>query len=155
MASKYFRFSALDPVREQWQAIAEYNLSVRDRLPNGARNFVCSDWHYNYHDARCPHDSWITSINFTFIETAKLDGMVLKLLGAYHDRNIFIEYANVSELSFDGELISQDGRDLEWVYDEVHLLNSGRVEHVIEFSKCVMRIDCRDFDYRFEFLENL
>lgn len=152
-STSYFRFNKLDPTLEQWQAIARYNAEIRNLLPNGARSFVFSDWHYNYHDPRCPHDSWIKSIDFKFAtDDTNVIGIVLHLLGAFHDRHISIEYENVTDLLFNGKLISDAGRNVEWIYDEVHLLPSGRLEHVIEFSQCLVRIEGADFNYRFEML---
>jgi hypothetical protein len=37
--------------------------------------------------------------------------------------------------------------ELDWIYDEVHLCESGNVEHVIEFVASVMRIECADLSY--------
>lgn len=150
----YFHFKALHPIYERWQAINEYNSRIRDRLPKGASRLVFSDWHYNYNDPRCPHDSWIDSIDFNIVGTrSRPRSVTLHLLGAFHDRTISIEYQDVNDLLLEGRLISSRRRDVEWLYDEVHLLDSGRVAHVIEFAECLVRIECSDLVYRFELFE--
>jgi hypothetical protein len=146
----YFRFSTLDGVSARWAAIDQYNAGIRDRLPPGANEFVSSDWHYNYGDPRCPHDSWIKSIDLKFAKSGKQTRDVqLCLLGAYHDRDIYFDYTDVTYLSIDGQLVAPTGRNLDWIYDEVHLCDSGLIEHIIEFGSSMIRIECVDFRYSF------
>jgi hypothetical protein len=156
--SGYFRFDHLDAISEQWQAIAEYNAGIKDRLPQGARTFVLSEWHYNYNDPRCPHDSRIRSIGFEYSgDNPKSCKLILRMLGAFHDRYISIAYENVTEFSLDGTLISGGSVDIDWIYDEVHLSPSGRVEHVIEFgrfARCLVKIECDDFEYQSQLVDS-
>ena len=66
----------------------------------------------------------------------------LCLLGAFHDRDIYFDYEGILDFSIEGQLVIAGGRNLDWLYDEVHLCQSGSIEHVIEFEKAVIRIEC-------------
>jgi hypothetical protein len=150
ISGSYFRFDTLDPISEKWQAVAQYHAAIEERLPEGARRFTCADWHYNYQDPRCPHDSWLRNIHFRIApDEPEILAVGMEFLGAFHDRMIVIEYENVTNLSINGQLLDAS-HNVEWIYDEIHLLPSGRVEHVIELSQCFVRIEFTDLEYRSE-----
>ncbi len=152
---RQFRFRHLDPFRERWSEIERYNASIAAFLPEGAKTLVLSDWHYNASDRRCPHDSWIQSIEITPNESkTTIERVQLRLLGAYHDRLISLSYLDVSDCSIHGQLVEGSRQNLDWLYDEVHLLDSGRVEHLIEFEACVMRIESADLVCEFTAVES-
>ena len=141
-----FLFRDLDPVREKWAEIERYNASILDRLPPGAKDFVSAAWHYDGGDPRCPHDSWISAIQIQPSGSGNRSRDIrLVLLGAFHDRFISFTYMDVTDFSIQGQILERSGRMLDWLYDEVHLCDSGSVEHLIEFEQCVMRIECADF----------
>jgi hypothetical protein len=143
---RLFRFRHLDPLRERWAEINRYNAAIMDQLPEGAKGFVVSDWHYNANDPRCPHDSWIQSIDLgTHIPIAESRHVQLRLLGAYHDRTIRFDYSDVTDCSIQGQLLEASRRNLDWLYDEVHVCDSETIEHLIDFEACVIRIECVDF----------
>ncbi len=146
--SRYFQFADLDPVSDRWTAINQYNASILDRLPSGAKEFICSTWHYDYSDPRCPHDSWIKSVELktTDVKTG-VRAARLSPLGAFHDRDIYFAYAGITDLSIEGQLVTPNGRNSDWLYDEVHLCEAGSVEHIIEFEKAMIRIECVDLNY--------
>ena len=66
------------------------------------------------------------------------------VLGAFHDRVLRFEYAEVTDFSVDGQLVPPNGRHLDWIYDEVHLCDSASLEHIIEFESSVIRIEFRE-----------
>jgi hypothetical protein len=83
----HFRFRHLDPFKERWAAIEAYNQEISSSLPGGARELVNAEWHYNFNDPCCPHDSWLKSI-----QIEELTAVVgLSLLGAFHDRILSFE----------------------------------------------------------------
>ena len=141
-----FRFRDADPIKEKWAEIEQYNASIADRLPPGARGFVSAGWHYDGSDPRCPHDSWISTIEIQPNQSnEKVRDVRLHLLGAFHDRVLCFAYTGVTDFSIHGQILDSSGRMLDWLYDEVHLCDSGLVEHSIEFEQCTMRIECVDF----------
>lgn len=153
---KHFRFLGLDGVSDRWAAIRDYNAKILDRLPPGAKDYVCSDWHYDYGDPRCPHDSWVKSIELKTTDSkAVVQAVRLCLLGAFHDRDIYFDYEGILDFSIEGQLVIAGGRNLDWLYDEVHLCQSGSIEHVIEFEKAVIRIECSDLKYSSTLLTGL
>jgi hypothetical protein len=146
----HFRFAGSDPFRARWDAIRQYNAQTIDHLPTGAKEFVAADWHYNYMDPRCPHDSWLQSIEIqTDDSREKIQAVEMRLLGAFHDRLICFQYKGATDLSIEGCLVPKNGRNLDWLYDEVHLCDASTVEHIIEFEEAVARIECVDLRYSF------
>jgi|HubBroStandDraft_3_1064219.scaffolds.fasta_scaffold147629_2 hypothetical protein len=139
-----FLFRNLDGIRERWEAIHRYNATIADRLPVGAKTLAFAEWHYNASDPRCPHDSWIQSIELKTADTFNdLRGVLLLVLGAYHDRLISFDYSGVTDFEIQGQLV-HGPRRLDWLYDELHLTESGEVEHLIELELCVIGIRCAD-----------
>jgi len=143
-----FLFKHLDPLKQRWSEVSRYNASIADRLPLGAKGLAFAEWRYDASDPRCPHDSWIQSMEIRPGESkAEVRGFSLCLLGAYHDRMIRFDYANVTELSIEGQIVQPSGRRMDWLYDEIHLLDSGLVEHLIEFEGCMICVACSDFSF--------
>jgi hypothetical protein len=143
---RYIRFRNLDPFQERWAAIHQYNAAISAQLPPGAKEFAFAESHYNYNDPSCPHDSWIKSIEIRTDDSKRnIEAVCLCVLGAFHDRLIFFDYTGITDLSLEGRLVSASGSNPDWIYDEVHLCESGSVEHVIEFEESVIRIECADF----------
>ncbi len=147
---KHFRFRDLDPMRERWDAIASYNRTIESGLPEGARDLALADSHYNATDPRCPHDSWLQSVEITTeSSSSEITGIRMKLLGAYHDRTLPLDYSGVREFSVFGQIVLSNGRNQNWLYDEIQLCNSGTVEHLIEFEQFVIRVECCDLHLSF------
>ena len=82
-----------------------------------------------------------------------MDSIRLKLLGAFHDRWIFVEYLGVREFLISGEMVLPRGRNQDWVYDEVHLSDTGLIEHVVAFEAFAFKILSADLRVSFELLK--
>jgi hypothetical protein len=67
----------------------------------------------------------------------------LRLLGAYHDGHIEIEYLNVRRYSIGCEFPAHG----DWGIDEIRLSDSGAVVHEIEIGATVWLIECEDIRY--------
>src|ERR1022692_4974754 len=111
---RHFRFRQLDASGQRWVAIRQYIAGIRTQLPPGAKEFLSAEWHYNYSDHSCPHDSWIQSIE---IHNDNANGVAkavrLHVLGAFHDRVIRFDYMGVTDFSIEGQLVSANGRNLD------------------------------------------
>jgi hypothetical protein len=150
-----FLFKHLDPLQQRWSEIDRYNAGIAGRLPAGARELAFAEWQYDASDPRCPHDSSVQSMEIGADESrTQVRGVRLSSLGAYHDRMIHFDYANVAELSIEGEIVQRGGRRLDWLYDEIHLLDSGLVVHLIEFDGCIICIECSDFSFSQSLLDD-
>jgi hypothetical protein len=134
--------------KEGWQRYRDYLASISSKLPAAARDFALADWHYDFRDHRAPHDAWVESV--AVIETGSgerqenrsLD-IKLRLLGAYHDGHIELEYKNV----FRYNLGSTGEGHGDWMYDEVRLSEAGHVLHEIEIGGTTWVIECEDISY--------
>jgi hypothetical protein len=114
---------------------------------------VLADWHYDFNDRRCPHDSSIRSLELLNDEaTREFRAANLSLFGASrdpsHDRIISFSYVDVIDIEIAGRLIHQ--RNLDWIYDEIHLCESGSIEHIIEFEEAIVRVECADVHFSYE-----
>lgn len=131
-----------------WRRYREYLSSIYDQLPPSAREFALADWHHNYKDHRAPHDAWLESL--TVYETAsgarqenRQSHIKLRLLGAYHDGHIEIEYLNVKRYSLGCEFPAHG----DWDQDEIRLSDAGTVIHEIEIGGTSWLIECEDIRY--------
>jgi len=142
-----------------WENYQEYLQSIQGRLPDSARDFALSHWHYDFEDHRCPHDAWLESVairepaqgerkEFRQIEIR------IALLGAYHDGNIEIFYPQVANYhivrGFDSSTRGKKIGHGDWLTDEVRLTDAGRVIHEIEFEKGIWVIEAGDIEYRWK-----
>lgn len=133
---------------ESWRRYREYLASVSDQLPDSAREFALADWHHDFTDHRAPHDAWVESI--LVFETASSERqenrqahIKVRLLGAYHDGYIEIEYVNVQHYSINSNYPNHG----DWGYDEIRLSDNGRVLHEIEIGGATWIIECEDIRY--------
>lgn len=131
-----------------WHRYREYLDSISVRLPSAAREFALAGWHHDFRDHRAPHDSWLESL--LVYETAtgerqeiRQSHIKIRLLGAYHDGHIEIEYVNVIRYSVGSEYPNHG----DWDMDEVRLSEDGSVIHEIEMGGATWVIECQDIRY--------
>jgi len=67
---------------------------------------------------------------------------------------IQFDYANMAELSIERQIVQRSGRRMGWFYDGIHLLDSGLVEHLIEFERRIICIECSDFSFSQSLLDD-
>ena len=132
-------FNAL---RKFVDAYKEYLVALGDRLPKSVRDFVLTEWYWDYNSHRCPYDAWVESLEIT--EPA--DGqrhqnreiaIKSRLLAPYHDGKIEFKYSNVINYSLvmpvENNRRAQTGHD-GWRIDEIRLSNDGNLIHEIRFK---------------------
>lgn len=148
---------------EEWnsgfKAYNEYLASCKNRLPPSAFEFATADWHYDFRDSRAPHDAWVESVYISEgISIASREQRALnievKLLGAYNDGTILLNYFGVSEYNIGSQAIHHG----DLFYDEIRLNDDGKVVHEIEFVRfneiTHWVLVCEDVSYRWlPFLE--
>jgi hypothetical protein len=132
--------------KRAWSEYNAYLASIASRLPESARAFALADWHYNFSDHRCPHDSWLEDLSVWYAtggerRTSRTAQIVARFLGAYHDGFIEIAYTNATR----HKLVQGAG---DWLYDEVRLTEDGAVLHEIEFEGGHWLIECSDITAR-------
>jgi len=133
-----------------------YFESVKDKLPPNARAFAGADWHYNFKDPKCPHDSWVESV----VISEPADGetkddrgleIAVRLLGAYHDGTIELRYRGVYQYEMVGSSDESWPRihrpHGDWLIDEIRLSEKDRVIHEIRFTQATWMIECEDVIY--------
>ena len=130
----------------------DYLESVSEKLPASAREFAFADWRMNTEDHRCPHDSWLEYIRIFESSTGerkqyRFPQIEIKLLGAYHDGYLFLNYKNVKKYSLSKTNESESHGD--WLYDEVRLSENNLVLHEIEFANdTIWKIECEDINFK-------
>ena len=108
---------------------------LRSQFPSKAYELATSAWYYDPSDHRCPHDAWLEEVILSEIgsgERAEVRAMSIRvrLLGAYHDGYIELNYPRV----FSYELGARPQRGhRDWRFDEFRLTGDGHVLHEIEW----------------------
>jgi len=132
--------SGPEEVAIAFQAYTAYLESIRHALPKSAYDFAAAQWHYNYTDHRCPHDSWLESLTISepalgSREEIRHVDIVLRLLGAFHDGALELSYSSVSSYSLSGApgIIGNAGHG-NWLADEIRLSEKNMVHHEVLFS---------------------
>jgi hypothetical protein len=155
-----FNIDDFEKIGESYRKYLEYLRSLKDRIPPNAYIFATADWHYNPKDHRAPHDSWLKSFIIDEQSTGERSekrwvNIIIRLLGAYHDGTIEINYKSVSSYSLKktskDNLLDSNQNELghgDWLIDEIMLSDRGDVIHEIIFSSnCQWTIECKDIIY--------
>lgn len=134
-------------------AYPSYLDTVRERLPPNALAFAEAPWHYKPADPRCPHDSWVEQVQISEPSRGQRNelrgiDLLVRLLGAYHDRHIEIRYGNVHHYTMEASRSegATDGHG-DWLIDEVRLSPTGTVLHEMQFVHARWIIECDDLSY--------
>jgi hypothetical protein len=138
-------------VNSRYEDYRQYLDSISEDLPISARAFALADWRLDPQNHKCPHDSWVESLSIFEVSSGerqqnRITEIVVKLLGAYHDGYLQLNYKNTLNYS-----LSKSGSDKshgDWMYDEVRLSENGLVLHEIEFSnETAWIIECEDIEF--------
>src|SRR5690606_28927797 len=103
-------------------------------FPPGAYELATSDWYFDFANHRSPHDAWLEEAAFTEAESdrGRVVQLTIRLLGAYHDGQIALEYPEVFRYAFEGSRLTPGHGD--WRYDEFRLAENGHLIHEIEWA---------------------
>ena len=131
-----------------WSSYLKYLELNRSDIPVSAYEFAVADWHYDFRNHQCPHDAWVESVAFYEKASGKRSEIrslqiKVKLLAAYHDGNIEIEYIDVNQYKFNANAANHG----DWLYDEIRISQNKSVVHEIEFSNSHWYIECADIKY--------
>lgn len=126
--------------REMLTAFAKYRRYVEENragFPSGAYELASSNWYFDFHDHRCPHDGWLESLTMNEAQSGadaadRHCSIRLRLLGAYHDCIIEMHYPIVYSYQFENRASARGNRG--WRYDEFRLSEGGRLVHEIEWA---------------------
>ena len=130
---------SMDEAKQVDKAYDAHLKAIATKLPDITRAFVMAPWYqdWNHHD--CPHDSWFLDLSLKACVENDEDRTVdltIKLLGAYNDRILTLNYHNVTLCDFE---IQKQGRHNtgDWLFDEFDVLENGFVSHEIlwQFGK--------------------
>lgn len=162
---KFLNYDAKDThliVEGKFNSYMNYLISNKDLFPKNAYEFAIAEWHYNPQDHRCPHDSWVESLQIIEKEMPQEDnerGLEIEvcLLGAYHDGNIKIIYKGIKGYTFNlvPDSVFKVKAHGDWIIDEIRLSEQEWLVHEIEFwLKGKWYIECEDIYYEWLPFEN-
>jgi hypothetical protein len=125
-----------DDVDDAFRRYQDYLRSVRKTFPPSAYALATSEWYFDFHDHRCPHDAWLeTTCLFEPFSGQRSEvrsqSMKVRLLGAYHDGHIELRYPRLFAYTLNVVDAVRGHRD--WRYDELRLSDRGNLVHEIEW----------------------
>lgn len=114
-----------------------YLATSQQSFPSSTYALATSDWYFDFRDHRCPHDSWLESVTVTEPASGerseqRLTAIRVRLLGAFHDGHIELNYPRVLRYSFSSPSCIQGLGD--WRYDELRVSPTGHLIHEIEWA---------------------
>lgn len=116
--------------RTKYRAYLEANKAA---FPGKAFELARSEWYWDWHDHRCPHDAWLEKLTIEEVDGAVV--ICTRLLGAWHDGYIELTYSNVQSYKIErlgtGITVGPHG---DWRYDEFRLSENGLLLHEIEWA---------------------
>jgi hypothetical protein len=140
-----------DPI-QSFERYQDYLAQNRQRFPASAFDLATSDWYFDATNHRCPHDAWLEAITISEPSSGarhenRSTRITVRLLGAYHDGHIELEYPEVFSYNFDLSAAS-DGHG-DWRFDEFRLSSDGHLLHEIEWrNPGVWLVEASDVRYR-------
>jgi hypothetical protein len=145
-------------LKSRFNAYLDYLQSLRGKLPNSAYEFAVADSHYDPAAHECPHDGWVESLTISEPHERGQKRTIeisLRLLAAYHDGYIKLDYQDVRSYSMrtpaDFKAPPLGVGHGDWLTDEIPLSEDGLVLHEIEFSRgSRWIIECRDIIYQWQ-----
>ena len=130
----------------------EYLKKIETDLPRETYEFAAAPWHYDFRDPKCPHDSWIDSINIkeTDMDGTRVATLHILSIGAYTNGRFLIEYQDLKRytLNFDcNNIIANSSPHGDWLIDEISLSEEKEVVHEIQFQFGSILIVCARVKY--------
>ncbi len=138
-----------------FQKYKEYLEKHQSSFPKNAYTLATSDWYGNFNDPRCPHDSWLESINIQEKSSGERQEnrhitITIRLLGAYHNGYIELFYPKVFSYCLSCNKGTEGHRD--WRYDELRINERGHLVHEIEWydinESSLWQIEASDLEYK-------
>ncbi len=124
-------------------AFEAYLATVKLDLPTNVYAFASNSDHFDLTSKSALHDAWMVSTSIAEIATGacqenRATEITIKLLGAWHDRHIFLRYREVSRYVFDSprRTTEREGNQTshgDLMTHEVRLASAGSFEHEILF----------------------
>jgi len=114
----------------------EYVRREAARFPPGAFALATSEWYFGFSDHRAPHDAWLLSATFEEAgsgarQAERALALRVRLLGAYHDRELEFFYPRVFAYSLQGFAVARGHGD--WRCDELRVDDNGNLVHEIQW----------------------
>ena len=140
-----------------FDAYLAYVETVRDRLPSHVAAFAADPRRFALSDRESLHDSWLESVIISEPATGmrgerRRAEIVLRLLGAFHDRVHVLKYTGVRSYRFSAAAVTAGHGDL--YTHEVRLApTQATLEHELLFvnraseEKSRLLIECTSFSY--------
>jgi hypothetical protein len=102
-----------------------------------AYKLAMSEWYYDPSVHQCPHDGWLETFTVGELATGerhehRVAVATIRLLGAYHDGYIELQYPQM--FAYDFRSSNGSRGQGEWLYDEFRLSDAGNVVHEIEWA---------------------
>ncbi len=131
----------------QFDKYFQYLKSIQGQLPENVFSFAANVEHYDLSSHSSLHDAWLENIDIREIgqgerHEQRQTEIKLCLLGAFHDRHIYLTYKDVQKycLSAAGALTGHG----DLLVHEVQLSDSGSLIHELQFEKGNIQIECKD-----------
>lgn len=123
------------------------------KFPPSAYALASSDWWYDCHDKRCPHDGRVQRVEFREIEIPNERNELeisISLAGAWGGESHEIVYSGVTDYHLSSAKRGSAGGRSFWRYDEFQISDGGQLRHEIEWGDDARwEIQCRDIQHRF------
>ena len=139
-----------------WTGYEDALALIASRLPTNARKYALAAWHCDVTDHRCIHDAWIEAISVVENGTGPRKekrgmGIVMRLLGAYHDRYLILKFPGVRRYRIEHPLIEEQLRNDvahgDVLDDSIQLTSSGTILYSMRMEFGGIEIEAKDVEF--------
>jgi hypothetical protein len=137
-----------------WATYEDELAPIASKLPANAREYALAPWHCDPTDHRCIHDSWVEAINVVESGAGERKqkrtlGLVIRLLGAYHDRYLFLKFSGVQSYAIEHSSNTNHGKrgHGDVLDDSIQLTPQGYVLYSLRMEFGRVEIEAKDLEF--------
>jgi hypothetical protein len=138
-----------------WAGYEDALVPIASRLPANTRKYALAAWHCDVTDHRCIHDAWIEAISVVESGTGPRKekrglGIVMRLLGAYHDRYLILKFPGVRRYRIEHPLVEERRNDVahgDVLDDSIQLTADGTILYSMRMEFGSVEIEAKDVEF--------
>ena len=138
-----------------WAGYEDALAPIAARLPANARKYALAAWHCDVTDHRCIHDAWVEAISVVEggsgpRKEKRSLGVVIRLLGAHHDRYLILKFPGVRRYLIEHPLMEEQRRNVahgDVLDDSIQLTSDGAILYSLRMEFGRVEIEAKDVGF--------
>ena len=137
-----------------WAGYEDDLAPIAEHLPANARKYALASWHCDVTDHRCVHDARVEAIGVVESGSGERKqkrslGLVVRLLGAHHDRYLILKFPSVRRYSIERTPSARENENGhgDVLDDSIKLASGGYVLYSMRLEFGRIEIEANDIQF--------